>query len=107
MKGASLADSIVMIHHGRIVLNGARTEIQRQYSDGAVLLDPHTSIDGMSSVARSELVGEHRKITLAENRTPKDFLVEMLAADRVCQHFELAVTPLEDIFIRLVQETRV
>jgi ABC-2 type transport system ATP-binding protein len=103
----ALADSLVMINQGRIVLNGRRAEIQRRFSDGAVLIDRATSVEGMRTVARWELAGEHVRVTLAAGATPKTFLAEMLAADRVCHHFEQAVTPLEDIFIQLVEGARV
>jgi ABC-2 type transport system ATP-binding protein len=101
----ALADTIVMINHGRIVLNDARTRIQQQYSEGAVLLDRHTRTDDLAVVATREDAGDHVKVRLRSGATPKDLMAELVARDRVCEHFEVATTPLEDIFIQLVKET--
>ncbi len=102
----ALADHLVMIHHGRLVLNGTRLDIQRRFSEGAVLVDRATPVDGLRTVARAEPTGEHLRIILSDGATPKAFLVELLAADRMCHSFELSITPLEDIFIRVVEGAR-
>ncbi len=102
----ALADHIVMINHGRLVLNGRRTDIQREYSEGAVLLDPRTMTVDLGLVERTEPMGDHVKVVLRPGTTPKELMAALVQRDRVCEHFEIAVTPLEDVFIRIVEEDR-
>ncbi len=102
----TLADDVVMINHGRVVLDGAVAEVRRQYSEDAVIVDSGTDVSGLSTVAEAAPLGEHKKVRLQSGMTPRDFMADLAAQRRECRSFEVAMTPLEDIFIQIVKEDR-
>ncbi len=102
----TLAQNVVMIHNGRVVLDGAIGDVRRRYSEDAVMVDGATDLHGLATVAEAVAIGDHLKVRLQPASSPREFMAELVAAGRTCQRFEVALTPLEDIFIQLVKETR-
>lgn len=102
----TLADDVVMINNGRIVLDGTIHDVRRQYSEDAVVVDAATDLRDLPTVATTTALGEHMKVCLQTGKTPRDFMADLAAHGRDCQRFEVALTPLEDIFIQLVKEGR-
>jgi ABC-2 type transport system ATP-binding protein len=99
----ALCDRIFMIHHGRQVLYGSLREIQKSYCDHAVLVDGEANIADLPSVAAIEASPRGQCVHLKEGKTIHDLLAEIAAARRPIGRVEEATTPIEDIFVRLVQ----
>jgi ABC-2 type transport system ATP-binding protein len=102
----ALADRIFMISHGRRVLYGGLREIKREYSEGALLVNPEVGLEGHPDVLKVQprAVGLLTKVLLREGVTAGTFLKSLLEQGAPVEHFELAETPLEDIFVKLAQE---
>ncbi|MBI3951285.1 MAG: ABC transporter ATP-binding protein [Acidobacteria bacterium] len=102
----TLCERVFMINKGRRVLYGDLDEIKRQYSDNAVL------VRSTADYSRCGLI-DHRipengamKVYLRAGVRPGDFLAWLLESGAEVESFERATTPLEDIFIRLVEENK-
>jgi ABC-2 type transport system ATP-binding protein len=100
-----LCDRILLINKGRDVLYGDLDEIRRRYSGHAVLVravsDLPATLPGVKSVTSHNSAV---KLTLAHGATPQGVLKALLARDVVLEKFEIAVPPLNEIFIRVVGE---
>ncbi len=98
-----LCDRVAMIDCGRLVLYGDLEEIRRRYGEASVLVDAEADLHGLPGVLRVERQGRLRKVLLRERFRPRDLMVALLEKGVVFQHFEVARTPVEEIFIRTVQ----
>jgi ABC-2 type transport system ATP-binding protein len=99
----TLCERVFMIHQGRAVLYGPLDEIRQRYSDNAVLVRVEGPLDHCELVLRKVTENDALKIYLREGVRPRDFLSWLLASGIEVRSFEQAMTPLEDIFIKLVQ----
>ncbi len=99
-----LCDRIVLIDHGRNILEGEINEVRGRYAGHAVLVRvagelPH--LPGVQAIAPQNHV---TKLTLADDTTPQDVLRALVAANVPVQQFEIALPTLDEIFIRAVRE---
>ena len=101
-----LADRVFMISRGHRVLYGTLAQIKRDHSDNAVLLNPEVSVTGLEEVVRTESRAQAHftKVWLREEVPPALFLRHLLDRNEPVGHYEVADTPLEDIFVRLAQQ---
>ena len=102
----AVADRVFMISRGRRVLYGTLKEIKKEHSDNAVLVNPEVDPSGVEGVVRSEekADGPFTKVWLEEGVEPRAFLNRLLSRQAPLEHYELAETPLEDIFVKLARE---
>jgi len=102
----ALADRVFMISHGQRVLYGGLREIKREHSEGAVLVNEEVEIKDHPDVLKVQKRAEGllTKVLLREGVETGAFLKSLLEQGAPVEHFELAETPLEDIFVRLAQE---
>jgi len=102
----TLCQRAFMINQGRQVLYGTIEEIQRQHSDRSVVVSSDADYSGCPLIAHIYPNGKSSKIYLREGISPQDLLRWLLDSGAEIDSFEKATTPLEDIFIKLVEETR-
>jgi len=98
-----LCDRIILIDEGRDVLYGGLSEIRQRFSGNAVLVRTMDKIPNLMGV---EGVSAHNgavKLTLVEETTPQDVLLELTAKNVILEKFEVAVPSLDEIFIRVVE----
>ncbi len=100
-----LCDRIVLIHEGRDVLYGALDDIRRQYSGHAVLVRTMGELPSLPGVVEASPNHNAIKLTLAEGTRPQDVLRSLMTRDVVLEKFEIAVPTLDEIFIRVVEES--
>jgi len=103
----ALADRVFMISRGHRVLYGSLEEIMRQHADNAVMVNEEVDARGLSGVVRVDenaAPGRLQKVWLEEGEEPKTFIRQLLDRGQPVEHYELAATPLEDIFVRLARE---
>jgi ABC-2 type transport system ATP-binding protein len=100
----TLCERVFMIHRGRTVLYGLLSEIRDRYSDNAVLVRAEGDLSHCELVLRAVAENDAVKVTLRPDIHPQDFLSWLVASGIEVRSFERALTPLEDIFIKLVQE---
>ena len=102
----SLCRRVFMIHKGKQVLYGDLEQIRREYSDHAVLVQSEADFNLCPWVVKVALDGRGKKIFLKNGAAPRDLLAWLLETGAEVEAFERAITPLEDIFIKLVEGGR-
>ena len=100
----AMCDRVAMINRGRLVLFGDLDRIRLEHSEAAVLVDADGDLAGLPVVAKVEQDGALRRVFLKPGSAPRD-LMNLLVEKRVpLEHFEVVRMPLEEIFVRIVQE---
>lgn len=100
----TLCQRVFMINKGRRVLYGAIGEIRQQYSDNAVLIQSTADYKRFTQVTHTAAHNGARKVFLREGTRARDLLVALLDSGEDVESFERAETPLEEIFIKMVEE---
>jgi ABC-2 type transport system ATP-binding protein len=102
----TLCTRVFMINRGRSVFYGNLNEIKLQYSDNAVLVKSNADYQ------RCDLINHHianngaMKVYLNEGIKPQDFLNWLVTDGVDVEHFEQATSQLEDIYVRVVEESK-
>jgi ABC-2 type transport system ATP-binding protein len=97
-----LCDRIVLIDHGRIVLEGGLEEVRRQYAGNAVLVRVAGDLPDVPGVQSAVPYNHSTKWTLTEGTTPQDVLRALVAGNAAVEQFEIALPSLEEVFIKAV-----
>src|SRR5712692_4193080 len=99
-----MADDIVLVHQGKVVLSGPLDFIRASYGKNTL----HIEFDGdgafletLPQVKRAMIVNNAAELSLAEGADPQQVLEASLNRIRI-QKFELATPSLEQIFIEKV-----
>ncbi len=101
----AMCDRIVLIHRGRIVLEGAVDAVRRQFAGNTVEVSGTGPFDQLPHVQLSEHHNKTWHLTLGEGVAPNDLLRELVNNDAyVIEHFSVALPSLNEIFISIVGE---
>uniref|UniRef100_A0A832I4M2 ATP-binding cassette domain-containing protein n=1 Tax=Eiseniibacteriota bacterium TaxID=2212470 RepID=A0A832I4M2_UNCEI len=103
-KVEQLCDRALMINRGHMVLYGTVRELRRRHADHAVLVRAAAVPDGVPGVTAREAVNGETKLRLAAGTTPQAVLRALLERGVEIESFAVESPPLEDIFVRVVQE---
>lgn len=105
-QAEKLCEDICLINRGKAVLQGGVKEIKRRYSHNAVLLDFSGEADFLHSAPFIKSViahGSYTEVRLQDGASPGQ-LFKILAEKNVnVRRFEEAETPLNEIFIDVVE----
>ena len=100
-----LCDRILLIDHGHRVLYGTLKEIQSKFASRDILVTPLNGlpeqIDGVQNIV--EMDGRYR-MTLDEVAQPSQVLRNLINQGAELSSFEIAVPPLNQIFIQVVKK---
>ena len=102
----ALCSRVFMITHGRRVLYGNLRDIKREHSTNTIRVSSNANYAACPLVSR---VGEHRSedelvdVELAAAATADELLAWLVARGASVSHFERLSTPLEEIFVRVVE----
>ena len=100
-----LCDRILLINNGRRVLYGTLQEIQGKFSSRDILVTPVSdlpdSIQGVQTIVK--LNGRYR-LVLDDGAEPNKILKTLIDQGVALNEFEIAVPPLNEIFINVVKE---
>jgi len=102
----TLCERIFMINKGRQVLYGHLDEIKAQYSDNSVIVQSDADYTRCEMIQTSQAHDGAMKVYLKGGFTPGDFLTWLVDSGARVEAFARAETPLEDIFIKVVEEHR-
>jgi len=102
----ALCNRILLINHGRAVLYGPLDEIKAGYAEHAVIVECDRLPDSLAGVRRVETLNHGHELALDADVTPQAILRQLVDAGVVVQRFEVAVPPLEKIFISVVEGTQ-
>jgi ABC-2 type transport system ATP-binding protein len=104
----ALCSRVLMIAHGRAVLYGELRDIKRQHSSHAVRVLSSARYEACPLVARVDRPSsddQPANVYLRETATSDEFLAWLVAHDARVQQFEQLSTPLEEIFVSVVERT--
>ena len=99
----SLCRRIFMIHSGRQVLYGDLEEVRQRHSDNSFLVRSDADYSRCSCILNASPQGRGTRITLITGATGRDLLSWLVESGAQVDAFEKAVTPLEDIFVKLAK----
>jgi ABC-2 type transport system ATP-binding protein len=99
-----MCDRILLIDEGQRVLYGPLEEIKARYAEHAVLVRCQGPLNGLGGTRRIEQRERDRLITLEDDTSPQDILRQLVEREIPVERFEVATPPLEEIFIRVVEE---
>lgn len=100
----ALCDRIFMINGGRQVLYGRLDEIKKSYTEHEVVLDLQAQPEGLACVEKIKTTEAGKCVFLKSGKSMHDLMAEMAAEKRPFKRFEEASTPIEDIFVSVVQK---
>jgi ABC-2 type transport system ATP-binding protein len=99
-----MADEIVLIHRGKVVLDGTLEEVRGSFGTNTLHLDfdgDGAFLRDLPQVRRAAIVNNAAELSLADGADPQSILEAVLPRLRL-RRFELAVPSLEHIFIEKV-----
>lgn len=103
----ALADRVFMISHGQRVLYGTLEGIKQEHSDNAVFVNEEVNALDLKEVLRVDsnaAPGRLQKVWLKTGTDPGSFMRSLFDRREPVEHYELAETPLEDIFVKIARE---
>jgi ABC-2 type transport system ATP-binding protein len=101
-----LCDRILMVNRGRSVLYGNLADIKSKYQNNSVLLDFRGELRDIPGVTAKQTRKGHAELLLDGNTTPQQLLEHLVSRGVVINRFEIASPPLNEIFLKVVGETR-
>jgi ABC-2 type transport system ATP-binding protein len=101
-----LCDHLFMIDQGVRVLYGSVSEILERYSEPALLLECSTIPGSIPEIDRVVDEGKQQKVYPKAGVTHAMVLRSLIDRGVLIDRFQKAATPLEEIFVRVVQERR-
>jgi ABC-2 type transport system ATP-binding protein len=100
-----LCDRILMIYKGRAILYGNLREIRSRYRANSVLLDVEGEIGELPGVLEIRTRKGHSELILDANASPQKMLELLVSRGRVIRHFEAAAPSLNEIFLKVLEES--
>jgi ABC-2 type transport system ATP-binding protein len=98
-----MCNRILLINHGRAVLYGALDEIKAGYAEHAVVVECDRLPESLPGVRQVRLANHGHELMLEVDVTPQTILRRLVDSGISIQRFEVAVPPLEQIFISVVE----
>jgi ABC-2 type transport system ATP-binding protein len=100
-----LCDRLVLIDHGRVLLQGELSEVRDQFRTNEVIIDSLDPLpEELNGVSRIEQLNGGYRLTPQAGLSAHQLLNELLAQGIKLNSFEVAVPTLDEIFIQVVKE---
>ncbi len=100
-----MCDHMVLIHRGKVVLDGAVDAVRRQFAGNNVEVSGTGPFDQLPQVQRTSHHNHTWQLTLADGVSSQDLLRELVENEAISiEHFSMALPSLNEIFIRIVGE---
>ena len=99
-----MADDIILIHKGKIVLSGGLDEVRNSFGRNTLQIDYEGDgafLEQLSEVKRAMIVNNGAELSLVDGADPQQILEATMGRLRI-RRFELAAPSLEEIFIEQV-----
>ena len=101
----AMCDRIVLIHRGRVVLEGAVDKVRRQFAGNTVEVSGSGPFDQLPQVTLAHRHNNTWQLSLAADVTPHELLRQLVQHEELSiEHFSIALPSLNEIFIRIVGE---
>jgi ABC-2 type transport system ATP-binding protein len=99
-----LCDRILLIDHGQRLLYGTLQGIQNQFASKDILITPLSGFpENIPGVVNIKKLNGRYQLMLEENTEPNRILKDLVNQGVELMEFEIAVPPLNEIFIQVVQ----
>lgn len=99
-----LCDRLVLIDHGKVVLEGSLANIRRQFASRDVLVrTPLLLPDDLPGVEALVPHNGRTKLIVKDNVTTQEILATLVQRGIQLEEFEIAIPSLDEIFIKVVQ----
>lgn len=103
-----LCDRILLIDHGQRVLYGTLQEIQSKFSSRDIMVTPITTLpEGIQGIVEIKKLNGRYRLVLEEDAKPNEILKSLINEGVEMTEFEIAVPPLNEIFIQVVKTQKV
>ena len=103
-----LCDRILLIDHGQRVLYGTLREIQSKFSSRDIMVTPLSPLpEGVQGVVEIKKLNGRYRLVLEEDAKPNEILKSLINEGVEMTEFEIAVPPLNEIFIQVVKTQKV
>ena len=100
-----LCDRILLIDRGKRLLYGTLQEIQSHFTSRDIIVTPTTTLpDSIEGVTEILKYNGRFRLVLDENSEPYQILKRLINQGIEMNEFEIAVAPLNEIFIKVVRE---
>jgi len=100
-----LCDRILLIDHGQRILYGTLREIQNNFSSQDIMVTPLSTLpDSINGVREIRKLNGRFRLILEEDSEPNKILKDLINQGVELIEFEIAVPPLNEIFIKVVKE---
>lgn len=99
-----LCDRILMINRGKAVLYGNLQEIIHQFAGNTLLIRTDFPIEGNEQVKSLKREGNAIRVELQPEVNPMEFVKLLIEKGADFQSFEKSYLPLDEIFVRVVQQ---
>lgn len=100
-----LCDRLVLIDHGRVILEGELSEVRKRFRTNEVIIDALNPLpEQLNGVSRIEQLNGSYRLTPQEDISAQELLNELVAQGIKLNAFEVAVPTLDEIFIRVVKK---
>lgn len=100
-----LCDRILLIDHGKRVLYGTLREIQNNFSSRDIMVTPVSTLpESINGVREIRKLNGRFRLVLDEASEPSKILKDLINQGVDLIEFEIAVPPLNEIFIKVVKE---
>src|SRR5688572_2864413 len=103
-EAEKMADEIILIHEGKVVLEGTLDEVRNSFGRNTLHLDfdgDGAFLSELPEVRKCALLGHSAELSLAEGADPQQLLQTCMPRLRI-RKFEIASPSLEEIFIEKV-----
>ena len=101
----ALCDRVALIDRGSLKVYGEVAEVRRRYSFPEVRVRLQGPLPAVAGVVRAEPEGDSTHRLLLEDGTePPEILAALVRAGARVERFEPVLAPMEDIFVRVVEE---
>lgn len=104
-QAEDLCDRVVMLNHGRLVLEGSVREVRQRFSDQSLLVEVDEPLDGLNGIAAVRGHERGCQLFLQPHVTPQQVLAELVNQNITVRRFEIYTPPLEEIFIKVASES--
>ncbi len=101
-----LCDRVLMINRGRQVLYGSLDEIKARYRSNSVRVGCEGKLGEVPGVVAQRPHRGYVELMLDDKTTPRQVLEHLMGTGLTINRFEVATPPLNEIFLRVVGESR-
>jgi ABC-2 type transport system ATP-binding protein len=101
-----MADDIVLVHEGKVVLDGSLESVRESFGKNTLHIDYEGDghfLGELPDVTRASIVNNAAELSLSEGADPQKILQASVGRLRI-RKFEVAAPSLEEIFIEKVGE---